>query len=83
MFTIPKGTLASKSMSPATKLVLAFMNGTIPTNPQIAYEAIAQGTALTPSSAVKAVRYLIDNEFIFKDKNERGWCVYSLKGSAE
>jgi DNA-binding MarR family transcriptional regulator len=83
VYFISKEILASTTMSLATKLVLAYVETACKETPQLAYETIAEATALTKMSAIRATKYLVDNGYIYRDKNEKGWYVYSLKGNLE
>ena len=78
MFNIPSGILSDTILSSATKLVYAYIVGSIPNNPQISYETISKATGLTRMSAIRCTQHLVDAGLLERTKDSKGWLHYSV-----
>ena len=79
MFSISKEVLSCTKMTSSSKLILSYLESTVKHTPQLSYETIADAVGIKTIAASNGVRYLVDNGYIFRDKNEKGWYVYFLK----
>lgn len=81
MYSIQKEVLSNKILTSSAKLIFMYLTGTVGSTPQLSHETIAAAVGIKTIAAANGVKALIEQGLIFRDKNEKGWYVYSLKGS--